>query len=853
MAAKKSKATAETGGRTLVIAEKPSVAKDIARVLFKASPTGRDVMENDRYVVSSAIGHLVELCMPEDLAPNLRRWTLDNLPIVPERFSLKAIEKTKERLDLLCKLLNSDGIADVINACDSGREGELIFSYIYELSGSTKPFRRLWLASMTAAAIEKAFQVLRSAGEMVPLQEAARCRSEADWLVGINGTRAITVRRLAGNAVASVGRVQTPTLALVVERDRAIRDFQPVPYWRVLGKFSLAGGACYEGTYQPGGAAGDGRIWQEEEAQRVVDAAAAENWGAVTEKQKRSRQSPPRLYDLTTLQREANGRFGFSAIATLQIAQRLYEVHKAITYPRTDAKALPEDYPPVCAETIRSLEQNYGPLAGTILTTHGVQPGNRKIFNNGEVSDHFAIVPTPQRPSGLKEQEEKIYDMVARRFLAAFYPPAEYAVTTRTTTVAGHGFLSEGRVLAVPGWLVVYERDRQREKDLLPPIGDGDGEPPRAAVVDVHLSAEQTRPPAPYTEATLLTAMETAGKLVADGELAEAMREKGLGTPATRAPTIENLITVQYLRREEHCLRSTARAEQLIDCLNAMGVEILKNPSMTGEWEWKLRRMEQRDFSRADFMAEIAAMTRTMVDRIRGYDGEGDESCRQSDVISPLDGKPLLKNLREYLTADRSTRIPQVIGGRGLGPEEVVALLRDGRIGPFDDFRSRLGRPFRAQIVLHQGRARLEFEDRSAEWQEQARQAIAAATAATVLCPCPLCKGSVHWMEHGIYCENLAQGSCKLRLGRRMLGHELSREEVLALLTSGKSPAIGDFVSNRTKKTFSAHLLLDHAGKITFEFPPRAPKEKGKGKGKGAERNNDAAAPAPIEAPGPNL
>ncbi|MDR2030163.1 MAG: DNA topoisomerase 3 [Puniceicoccales bacterium] len=827
-------------GQTLVIAEKPSVARDIAKVLGATRKNG-DSLESDSHVVTSALGHLVELCMPEDLSPTLRRWSLATLPILPDRFLLKVSEATKDRFAHLCQLLNSDAIGEVINACDAGREGELIFSYVYELSGSTKPFRRLWLVSMTAKGIEDALQHLRPAEEMAPLQAAARCRSEADWLVGINGTRAITVRRMVGNSVASVGRVQTPTLALVVAQDRAIRSFQPVSYWRVIGKFSLKSGT-YEGVHRPADGDGDGRIWDEEVARRVRDETSGEMRGTVVDRRKRSRQSPPRLYDLTTLQREANNRFGLSPLATLQIAQRLYEVHKCITYPRTDAKALPEDYGPVCRETIKGLAQDYGPLAEDILAIHGIGVENRKIFNNKDISDHFAIIPTPQRPGELKDFEAKIYAMVVRRFLAAFYPPAEYDVVVRTTTVAGHAFHSESRELAVPGWLAVYERDRPGDENLLPSVGPDDGQPPTAAVVEVQLLAERTRPPAPYTEATLLSAMETAGKLVADEELAEAMKEKGLGTPATRAQIIENLITTRYLQREDRHLRATDKAEQLVDCLDAMGVDALRNPAMTGEWEWKLRKIEKRQLDRPTFMAEIAALTKSMVERICSYDELATGNTRPSAICSPLDGQPLLETLRGYVTADRTITIPHSYLGHRMSADEVVALLRDGHTAQIDDFRSRAGKLFCASLALQNGHVRLVFADNGAE---RARQELAGSTADDVLGTCRRCGGKVLWTEQAVLCENQADESCPFRLGRRMLGHEFSRPEVEALLASGRSQLIEDFISNRTGRRFGAYLLLDGNGKISFEFPPRPPKAD-RQKRKTRKRNDDAATPAPV-------
>jgi DNA topoisomerase-3 len=835
--------------KTLVIAEKPSVAKDIARVLGAERKRG-DALENERYVVSSALGHLVELAMPEDISPSLRRWTLDSLPILPEKFTLKMGERTKDRFEDLARLLNSSEIEEVINACDSGREGELIFSYIYELSGSKKPFRRLWMVSMTREGIRSAFEQLRSAEEMAPLQSAARCRSEADWLVGINGTRALTVRMFSSRNVASVGRVQTPTLAMVVERDREIRSFQPVPYWRVVGKFSVCEG-IYEGAWKRPLRKGEeetgrDRIFSEQDARALLESLQEESHGTITEKKKRSKQSPPRLYDLTTLQREANGRFGFSAATTLKIAQALYEAHKAITYPRTDAKALPEDYGPVCLETLGTLEGEYKIFADRILTVHGVKDSDRKIFNSKEVSDHFAIIPTPQRPPALNEVEEKIYDMILRRFLAVFYPQAEYDITSRVTTIRGQDFYSEGRLLAVPGWKEVYGKGQTEETDLLPKLADDDGTPPRAAVVQIALSEEATKPPAHYSEATLLFAMETAGRLVRDEELAEAMREKGLGTPATRAQIIDNLINAQYMERVERSLRATAKADALMELLAAMGIDALRNPALTGEWEHKLRQIEQGKFQRVKFMEEIGAFAGSIVERVRAFDETSSANSSPTELLSPVGGAPIFKTPRAYVTADKSININAVIGGRELKEEEVAALLRDGRIGPFADFRSRAGKPFKASIILENGRAKLEFSDSGGEVPEWVQRALASRGDSQPICDCPTgCGSKIYGAQDGYLCDGNRDGRCAFRLYRKMLGHELTEAEIAALAKEGKTPLIANFVSNRTGRAFSAFLLVDKTGKISFEFPPRSPKQKVAGK-----RSKKADDGSPSSEPG---
>ncbi|MFZ9681957.1 MAG: DNA topoisomerase III [Cephaloticoccus sp.] len=561
--------------KSLVIAEKPSVAADLARALGKI-PKQSDHYENDEFVISSAVGHLVELRMPEDIdKKKYGFWRLDALPIIPEKFELKPIEASKDRYNQLKKLLARKDIDQVINACDAGREGELIFNYLYQLTKCKLPVKRAWMQTMTPQGIKTAFDQLRDGEEMAGLGDAARCRSESDWLIGINGTRAITKRMFGSRAgnVASVGRVQTPTLALLMAREKEIRNFVPRDYWRVTATFGVAAGE-YEGTYQREDYKKSDdehdridRLWDKAAADAVVAACAGQPAATVTEEKKSSTQIAPRLYDLTTLQREANSRFGLSARRTLQIAQALYEKHKMITYPRTDSRALPEDYIPTCREALGNFSGDLQPHAARVLQSDWVRP-NKRIFNNAQISDHFAIIPTAQEAKKLDDTEAKVYDMIARRFIAVFHPPAEFDVTTRISTVATHRFKTEGKVLTSPGWLAVYGRtsvdEEGKDGKSLPALSAADGAPAQAKTLAATLHGEATKPPPRYTEATLLTAMETAGKLVDSDELAEAMKERGLGTPATRADTIDGLINQKYVERAQRELVPTPKAEQLL-------------------------------------------------------------------------------------------------------------------------------------------------------------------------------------------------------------------------------------------------------------------------------------------------
>ena len=545
--------------KTLIIAEKPSVANDIAKSLGGFTKEG-DYFESEQYVLTSAVGHLLEIKAPEEYEVKRGKWSFANLPVIPPDFALEPIAKTESRLKLLNKLIRRKDISTIVNACDAGREGELIFRLIAQYTKAKQPIKRLWLQSMTPTAIRDGFKHLRDDEEMLPLARAARSRSEADWLIGINGTRAMTAfnSKEGGFFLTTVGRVQTPTLSIVVQREEKIKNFVPRDYWEVRAEFVCAGGV-YEGKWLDADFKKDEadpekraeRLWSRAAADAIVAACLGKN-GTVTEESKPTTSISPALFDLTSLQREANARFGFSAKNTLALAQALYERHKVLTYPRTDSRHLPEDYLQTSMQTLECLTGNagYESYASQILQNRWVRP-NKRIFDNKKISDHFAIIPTTQLPKNLSEPEQKLYDLVTRRFMAVFFPAAEFLVTTRFTEVAGHRFKSEGRVMTKPGWLAVYGREipasgKNSDNDrLLVPVSPGE-----AVLADKVLADELvTKPPARYTEATLLSAMEGAGKLVED-ELREAMMGKGLGTPATRAAIIEGLLTEKYLLRE---------------------------------------------------------------------------------------------------------------------------------------------------------------------------------------------------------------------------------------------------------------------------------------------------------------
>jgi DNA topoisomerase-3 len=848
--------------KTLVIAEKPSVAQDIVRALTPVAGKFEkhdEFFESDGYVVTSAVGHLVEIQAPEQFDVKRGKWSFANLPVIPPFFDLKPVDKTKTRLNAVVKQAKRKDVTALVNACDAGREGELIFRLIEQYAGGAKPLgkpvKRLWLQSMTPQAIRDGFDSLRSDKQMQGLADAARSRSEADWLVGINGTRAMTAfnSRDGGFFLTTVGRVQTPTLAVVVEREEQIRKFISRDYWEIHATF-LAEAGEYPAKWFDTKWKKDAddaekkadRVWTQKEAQAIADAVRGKA-ATVTEESKPTSQASPALFDLTSLQREANGKFGFSAKTTLALAQSLYERHKALTYPRTDSRALPEDYLPVVKDTFAMLAdsgmKHLAPFAKQAIQGNYVKP-TKRIFDNAKVSDHFAIIPTLQAPSGLSDAEQKLYDLVVRRFMAVFFPSAEYMVTTRISQAVGHSFKTEGKVLVKPGWLAIYGKEAA---DEVADAKEGDkgqslipvkpGEMARAEVVEA--KGLKTRPPARYSEATLLGAMEGAGKFVEDDELREAMQEKGLGTPATRAATIEGLINEKYMLRDGREMIPTAKAFQLMTLLRGLGVEELSKPELTGEWEYKLAQMELGKLSRDDFMREIAEMTKHIVKKAKEYDRDtvpGDYATLSTPC--PNCGGVVKENYRRYTCTGKSGTgedacsfsFGKTPAGRTFEPAEVEQFLATKHIGPLDGFRSKAGWPFTAEMVLKYSDEdknwKLEFDfgdDRNAAETGE----IIDFSAQQSLGACPKCGAPV--FEHGknYVCEKSVPTagqptpSCDFKTGQVILQQPVMRDQMTKLLETGKTDLLDKFVSMRTRRAFKAFLAWDaEAGKVNFEFAP---------------------------------
>ncbi len=807
--------------KSLVIAEKPSVAADLARVLGKV-PKKDDYYENDRYIITSAIGHLVELCLPNEMDKKRGKWSFANLPIIPDHFDLKPIEKTQARFNLIKRLLKRADVTDVINACDAGREGELIFYYLVKLAGTKKPTRRLWLQSMTPEAIHGGFNSLRTGEEMVPLSEAAVCRSESDWLVGINGTRAMTAFNSKGGGfqLTPVGRVQTPTLAILAEREEKIRAFQPRPYFEVHADFGVQAGT-YHGRWFAEGFkksadedARSERIWDRILADGIV-AKCQGKPGIVVEEKKPTTQVAPQLYDLTTLQREANSRFGLSAKRTLQIAQALYEKHKVLTYPRTDSRYLPEDTLSNVKSAMTKLDdQDLAAHAHKALAQGWVRP-NPRVFNNAKVTDHHAIIPTGVSAKSLDDFEHKIYDMVARRFVAVFFPAAQFQVTTRITRVEGEAFRTDGKILTDPGWLAVYGKQAAGGDDVCPLTP---GETARTEGIEVRES--ETKPPPRFNEATLLSAMEGAGKLVDDEELREAMSLRGLGTPATRAQIIEGLILDGYLLRQGRDLITSSKGLALIILLRGLGVQSLTSPEMTGEWEHKLKRMELGEMPRPQFMDQIRAFTTDIVDKAKNFSGETVEGNFQPmDVECPKCGHiGFVESFKAFECGAKCGAIVwKNMAGRQFEREEVQTLLEVGRTNELEGFRSKLGRPFKAVVKL--GSAS-EFKQ-SFDFGESDDPAHKPDfSTLPPLAKCPVCEtGTIHDTGTNWQCSNTP--ACKFRMGKTLCQREVPREQVEKLIAEGKTALIPKFISKKGRP-FSAFLTLDKTtGKVGFEFEER--------------------------------
>ena len=849
--------------KALIIAEKPSVAADLARALGKAPgmtafTKEKDYYENETHVISSAVGHLLELGMPEVNGKKIG-WSWSQLPVIPDHFELKPIEDNVDRFKMLSRLMKRKDVDRLINACDAGREGELIFRYLVEAAGVKKPIERLWMQSMTQGAITDAFKKLRSDASMLPLADAAKCRSESDWLVGINATRALTAlnSRNGGFRLTPAGRVQTPTLTILAKREREIQSFVSRTYYEVHAEFGVTAGR-YEGRWFNENFLKDAedehkkaeRLWDLGEAEAIVKRCLGQP-GIVEQTIKPTKQAPPLLYDLTSLQREASNRFGFSARRTLQIAQALYEKFKVLTYPRTDSRFLPDDYLGTVTQTLKTFasqdsRKTTGLPAGiaehsaTALDNKWVRP-NRRIFDTSKVSDHFAIIPTGQvPPKELPEAEAKLFDMVTRRFVAVFFPPAEFEVTSRVTRVGVDAFKSEGKVLMQPGWLAVYGKkaaeeaaaDGENAAKLLVQAKNGD----KAATLNVQAEEQQTKPPARFTEATLLSTMEGAGKLVEDEELAEAMSERGLGTPATRAAIIEGLINDKYIERAERSMVVTNKGLALIDQISAIGIETLSSPELTGQWEYKLRQMEHAQLDRDTFMRDIRKLACNVVEKTREFAQAVKERVYPDfDATCGVCGGHGFKQTEDMYICknpDCKVKVYKVIASKELSDDEMRELLAKRFLPPMEGFRSKKGKDFTAGIeIKDDGKTAFIFP--GGENDPDAPPPFDFASA-TPIAPCPVCakknrKGQIYDTPESYICNLAAKDSklCNGKLPKVLCQKEISRENAIKFFTEGKTDLIEGMISKRGRP-FKSFLVCNAGEKrlLGWEFPPREAKPK---------------------------
>ncbi len=852
--------------KTLIIAEKPSVASDLARVLGKklgkfTKDDATGSFRNDTLIITSAVGHLVEQKKPQTEDGKSLPWKMEYLPVMPRTMELEPIPKSADRLKKVLKLARSKEVTELVNACDAGREGELIFRNIIRFGKIKKPLRRLWMQSMTDDAILEAWASLKTDGDMLNLADAAVCRSESDWLVGLNSTRALTVLQSAagGFNVTPTGRVQTPTLAILAARQKDILAFVPEAYHEVRATFAASSGSYDAKWFDPSWKKSEAapqrtrdRIWNAETAAAIAARCHGQP-GQEKETRKPVSMPPPLLFDLTSLQKEASNRFGFSARRTLQIAQECYEKHKVLTYPRTDSKYLPGDYLGIATRTVTAVRDampEFAAAAEGILSSQSIRPSKR-VFDSSKVSDHFAIIPTG-RFVNLTGDAAKIFTLVVQRFLGVFMPNAEYEDTERTTIITTPGavdhFHSHGRVLRQAGWRALYTASAKAKKDELAPVASGE----TVQATRVEAVQDQTKPPAAYTEATLLTAMETAGKLVEDEELAYAMKERGLGTPATRAAIIEGLITQEYIVRDGKELVATRRGMDLIDLLGKIGLSTLSSPELTGDWEYRLKQMESGKLERARFMDDIRTYTTEIVDSVRDYMKNGKNP--DLAIVCPSCGAIGLGSRVDAVSCHACKfRLRRVHAGLGLSDEQLEELITKRELPVMEGFRSKFGKPFKAGLRLvapesERGSWKAEFyfddaKDNKEKETDLPQNSLGLMTVAGQG-ELEVLETEKQWLVPQ-FMQSGKTGKMGFSMSRNILGKEIEEEQLRRVLAEGKSELITGFVSQRTHRPFDAFLVLDaKKGNVAFEFPPREARPKG---AKGKSESKFTAADATAE------
>ncbi|SMF38103.1 DNA topoisomerase [Pseudobacteriovorax antillogorgiicola] len=837
-------------GKALIITEKPSVARDITKALggFEEKKKG-DYFESDEFVCTYAVGHILTLFAPEDIKPQYKRWRLADLPIIPEEFQTKPVPKQESRLKVISRLINRKDVDTLINACDAAREGELIFREIVKHVGSEKPIRRLWLQSMTKQAILTGFKNLEDGLKYNGLAAAAECRANADWLIGMNATRALTVRLKSRNQRGvswSAGRVQTPTLALLVKRELEVLDHVPVAYWKVTAKFQA--GNEYDSTwfdpdFDRKNATRDqkeDRIFEKEKAEKIVAAVTGQE-GLAREIRKPSPKKAPPLFDLTSLQRAANTRFGWSATRTLRAAQRCYETHKVLTYPRTSSKHLPNDYREEVDKVLKifSDDQNYGPHAQTLLDKGLLN--DDKIFDDAKVTDHFAIIPTGELKNDLEGDDGKLYDLVSRQFMAAFYPPAIYEDVERITEVKGYSFRSKPpKVLKEPGWEAVFGKKAGGPEESFPPLVEGQDKSDNVKVNNLNSESEEfaTKPPSRISEAGLLSLMENAGRQVEDAELAEALNSaEGLGTAATRADIIENLKNREYVDAK---LRPTPKGIRLIDVLDRIHASRLTSAKLTAELELFLNDVEKGVRTGDGFMSEIANYAEDVVVATRDFDW--DEIYKDEDPVGkcPKCQKDVFEKAWFYGCTESTKRVGKKNcdflvwkdnNGRYINRQVVRDLLEKGETGELDGFKNASGKEYKGILTIENGTVTRKTTSDAIPGPDETFEVNPEPIAP---CPNAMDEGClVVETPHDFVCKHKAEAKegeestgCGFKFPRMLCKREIKREEVEAYLKDGETPVMAGFVSKRGRK-FAAKLVMEKGGdSFRFEFPPRASKKK---------------------------
>jgi len=780
----------------VIITEKPSVATDIARVL-KITKKQHGFYEGNGYYVTWALGHLIQLQDPDQYDDIYKNWELSTLPILPDHFETKVISQgsSQTQYQTIATLLKKDTVTEVICATDAGREGELIFRLIYEKAGCSLPIRRLWISSQTDQAIQEGFNSLKDGAEYDPLFDSARSRSEADWLIGMNASRAYTIMFSRGHGVMSVGRVQTPVLKLICDRYVDHVHFKPKPFYEVVGDFLHAKGA-YKAKYM----SQDSDRFESKSKADVVLSQLQHDSSAEIEKvtKKKKNENPPLLYDLTELQKDANKSFKFSADHTLSVMQSLYEKHKILTYPRTSSRYLSSDMVPKLPTLFKNVAHipDYADVAHR-LGEAKVSPGKR-IVDDKKVTDHHAIIPTDKKPElgVLSPDEKKIYDLVIRRFLCVFLKPCVKNQTEIITAIRDFKFKCTGTVISSLGWRELYQSDKTegKQESLLPDVRKGDG----VDVQHISLNEGKTTAPALYTEATILAAMETAGKHIDDDELRQAMKGSGLGTPATRAQILERLIKVGYIVREKNKLIPTQKGQFLVSVIQD---QALLSAELTGEWEKKLNDMASRAYKRDKYMKEIKAFTASLVGKLKVAEEEliseqlslGEcPKCKKGHVVERLKGY----SCSDWKNSQCEFVIWKQVAGLPLLTPHVQDLLQKGRTERLSGFKSKAGKKFDAALVLSGHDVKFDFNE--------------------VKGTCPLCNNQIVEREKSYSCLGWAETGCHFTVWKSISGVDISDSHLGSLIKEGKTPLIKGFMS-KAGKPFDAYLILEE-GKTKFQF-----------------------------------